>query len=72
MKRLDFSLQRGVDKIVLYGKISHGRIVVTHQARQLRDGTWSSKLGKMALICHATPDALNGLSYGRPLAVYYR
>ena len=33
---------------------------------------WGSKLGKMALIRHATPDSLDGPDYGKPYAVYYR
>jgi hypothetical protein len=69
---LDYGVQPGVDKIVLYGKQEHGRWVVTHQARQLSDGTWTSKLGKLALIRHRTPEALSGPDYGRPLAVYVR
>ena len=41
-------------------------------ACQERDGTWSSKLGKGPLIRHLTPGALNGSSYGQPVAVYER
>jgi len=45
---------------------------VTHAALQLRDGTWTSKLGKLALIRHRTPQDLDGPSYGVPIAVYVR
>jgi hypothetical protein len=72
MSKLDFSLQPGVEKVVLYGKKVNGKMEMTHQARQMKDGTWTSKLGEMALIKHATPDSLNGPDYGQPVAVYYR
>jgi type VI secretion system secreted protein VgrG len=69
----DYRLQPGVQKIVLYGHVSkNGRIKCTHGARQLADGTWTSKLGKLPLIRHMSPDALNGPSYGRPIAVYVK
>jgi hypothetical protein len=38
----------------------------------MADGTWTSKLGKMAVIRHATPDSLDGPDYGQPVAVYVR
>jgi hypothetical protein len=67
-----YRVQPGVDKIVLYGKQERGRWVVTHQVRQLSKGTWTSKLDKLALIRHRTPEALSGPSYGQPIAVYVR
>jgi hypothetical protein len=72
MSKLDFHFQPGVEKIVLYGKTVNGRTVATHQARQMPDGTWTSKLGKMAVIRHTSPDSLDGPDYGHPLAVYAR
>ena len=36
----------------------------THAARQLADGTWTSKLGNFEDICHQTLDALEGGKYG--------
>jgi hypothetical protein len=36
----------------------------THAARQLADGTWTSKLGQAEDICHQTLDALEGGLYG--------
>jgi hypothetical protein len=36
------------------------------------DGTWMSKLGALALIHHATLEALRGPVYGTPVAVYVR
>jgi hypothetical protein len=76
---LDYRAQPGAQKIVLYGKISYvnGRQVIecTHGARQLADGTWTSKLGRLPAIRHRTPNALNGYGpngYGQPVAVYVR
>ena len=72
MKALDFSPVKGMEKIVLYGKKVDGRWEMTHQARQMPNGKWTSKLGKSNLIEHSTPDDLDGDSYGRPVAVYVR
>jgi hypothetical protein len=48
--------------VVVYATVQGGRIVkVTHGAPvQERDRTWTSKLGQLALIRHATADALSG------------
>jgi hypothetical protein len=76
---LDYRLQPGAHKIVLYGRIKYvnGRRVIecTHGARQLADGTWTSKLGRLPAIRYWSPDALNGTGpngYGQPVAVYVR
>src|SRR5262249_40091683 len=66
---LDFSLQPGVHKLALYGHPRGGTIACTHAARQEADGTWTSKLGPLALIRHLTLEDLNGPSYGEPVAV---
>jgi hypothetical protein len=74
MSTLDYSLAPGYEKIVLYGKVdAYGRVTeFTHQARQLPDGSWTSKLGSLGQVRHTCPDALDGNSYGVPVAVYYR
>ena len=74
MSGLDFSLQPGFQKVVVYATTqSNGTIKeVTHGALQSADGSWTSKLGQLALIRHLTPDVLNGPAYGRPVAVYIR
>ena len=74
MSTLNFSRVSGYEKVVLYGKVnSMGQVTeFTHQARQLQDGTWTSKLGAAAMIRHVTPDTLDGNLYGVPVAVYYR
>ncbi len=60
-------------KVVVYATKAGGRIKeVTHAALQERDGTWTSKLGQLPLIRHRNPQALNGPSYGEPVAVYVR
>jgi hypothetical protein len=70
---LDFRVQRGVHKIVLYGHVkNNGVIECTHAARQEPNGTWTSKLGELALIRHLSPNDLNGPSYGRPVAIYVK
>src|SRR5207248_2844128 len=57
--RLSYRFQPGVEKLVLYGKVrKDGKLEATHCARQLADGTWTSKLGAGPLIRHTTPYAL--------------
>jgi hypothetical protein len=72
VRGLNYRVHPRLEKIVLYGKRGKGRWVCTHGALQLRDGTWTSKLGSGPLIHHDTPEALIGPSYGRPIAVYVR
>src|ERR1043165_9532707 len=36
----------------------------THMARQLRDGTWTSKVGSLEDIRHREPSGLEGSDYG--------
>ena len=70
---LNYEVQPGIDKVVLYGTQNpDGSIKATHAARQLPDGSWSSKLGQGLLIRHAMPDDLDGSDYGVPVAVYVR
>lgn len=68
------TLEKGYEKVVLYGKKdARGNITeFTHQARQLKDGTWTSKLGGMSTIRHVTPYTLDGNTYGVPIYVYIR
>lgn len=70
---LDYSHRPDLDKIVLYASSKpNGRLVATHGARQLRDGSWSSKLGQLPLIRHLEPEDLDGNVYGVPVFVYVR
>lgn len=44
----------------------------THAARQLPDGTWTSKLGKDVDISHDSLDGLSGDRYGTPALILRR
>ena len=58
----DNSLEPGVEKIAIY--VEDGE--VTHAAKQLQSGHWSSKLGiDLEDIEHSTLEALEGDGYGR-------
>jgi hypothetical protein len=73
LPRLDFSLESGKQKVALYAHTAGGKITkVTHAALQSSNGTWTSKLGKLALIRHLTLGQLSGPEYGVPIAVYIR
>jgi hypothetical protein len=54
-------LEPGFEKIILYVDAHRSP---THAARQLSDGTWTSKLGKIEDICHLAPEGVCGKSYG--------
>jgi len=60
------ALERGVEKIALYGQDRNGIIVPTHAALQLESGAWTSKLGDCEDIEHAVVDNVNGPRYGHP------
>jgi hypothetical protein len=73
LRRKDYRFNPSTDKIVLYARVAkNGKVECTHGARQLADGTWTSKLGAGPLIRHATPAAVGGPSYGKPIAVYVK
>lgn len=61
------SLELGYEKIAHY--VLKG--MVTHTARQLPWGTWTSKLGESIDIEHGDPEALEGPKYGH-VAGYMR
>lgn len=74
LEDLDTSLQRGMQKIVVYATVKPDGDIAQVQsvAVQMKDGSWSSKIGGMAVIGFAKLDQLNGPTYGRPIAVYVR
>lgn len=39
-------------------------MMYTHAARQLPNGLWTSKLGQLEDITHATPQVIAGSDYG--------
>src|ERR1035438_2199078 len=57
----DGTLERDVEKVALYVLSDN----YTHAARQLPDGSWTSKLGMDEDICHDSPDALAGTDYSQ-------
>src|SRR5688572_7963693 len=59
----DQLLVAGVEKVAIY--INPQKNVVTHMARQLLSGQWTSKLGRFFDIEHETPECLNGDHYGQ-------
>lgn len=46
--------------------------VPTHASRQLPDGTWTSKLGKLEDIVHPDVDHVGGAAYGKPALILQR
>lgn len=59
-------LEGGFEKVCLYEKLGRP----THAARQLPDGSWTSKLGQAYDISHEL-EGLRGAKYGHP-AIYMR
>ena len=60
----DESLEKGFEKIALYGKSSGGSLEPTHMAKQLPDGHWKSKLGRHEDIEHNDLSNIDGANYG--------
>ena len=61
----DGGLEQGLEKVAIYAKGQVGNEVPTHAALQLRDGTWTSKLGNCEDINHHTSGDVNGPEYGQ-------
>lgn len=59
----DATLESGYEKIAIYCNEDGFQ----HVARQLLDGRWTSKLGEVKDIAHATLDDLTGAYYGDPV-----
>jgi len=57
----DANYKSGFEKIAIYVN-ANGK--PTHAARQLNSGTWTSKLGRLEDIEHATLDDISGFHYG--------
>jgi hypothetical protein len=56
----DRQFEPGYEKIAIYGRAGEPE----HVAKQMPDGNWSSKLGYLNDIVHATLEALAGPDYG--------
>jgi len=65
----DGSLEIGWEKVAIYTRDDGAP---THAARQLPDGTWTSKLGRLEDIKHVSLDHLSGEAYGQPRAFLRR
>jgi hypothetical protein len=65
----DGEMERGFEKIALYVNSSN---VTRHVARQVPDGTWSSKIGLDVDIRHMTLEGLYGDTYGEVRAFMRR
>ena len=57
----DGSIEEGIEKVAIY-RLPTGQ--VRHMARQLSTGLWTSKIGGLEDIEHATPAELEGIEYG--------
>jgi len=62
-----WNVEEGFEKIAIYENNRR----VTHTARLLNDGRWTSKMGKSEDITH-TRDALDGPLYGRIVLIMRR
>jgi len=71
---LNWRAEPGLEKVVLYATLNPDGTIqkVTHAAHEEPDGTFTSKLGQLPVIRHATPQDLRGPTYGLPVAVYVR
>ena len=57
-------LEPGFEKIAIYARQVEHRKIPTHAARQLDDGTWTSKLGRCEDTCHTEAHLVTGPGYG--------
>lgn len=64
----DAELEDGYEKVSIWGKNKE----FTHVARQLPDGTWTSKIGQLADMSHPSPECLCGVEYGAVKVVMRR
>jgi hypothetical protein len=64
----DDALEAGFERIAIYAV--HGE--VQHVARQISNGAWTSKLGDVWDIEHATLDGVESPDYGTPVAFMKR
>ena len=56
----DGDVEEGFEKVAIYELSAH----VKHMARQLPTGRWTSKIGELEDIEHASPADLEGAEYG--------
>ncbi|SRR6266498_1468974 len=63
------AFEAGFEKVAIFAS---GDGVPTHVARQLGDGSWTSKLGSLEDISHIEPTAVEGFDYGNVMAFLKR
>lgn len=63
-------LEEGFMKVALYWNPDDNKW--THAARQHRDGTWTSKMGRMNDIQHGPPEVLESDTYGKVFCIMKR
>ncbi len=64
----DGILEIGYEKIALFAiQDDNGLLVPTHAAKQLSDGRWTSKIGRLEDIKHNKVVDVNGPYYGTPV-----
>jgi hypothetical protein len=59
----DASLEQAYEKVILYGVDK----TVLHAARQLPDGSWTSKVGDLTDVMHVTPNVVTSHRNGTPM-----
>jgi len=62
-------LEKGVEKVALFALASGEP---RHAARQLKDGTWTSKMGEDVDVCHNALEGMSGAVYGQPVMFFRR
>jgi len=60
----DGDLEDGYEKIAIYAIHENSILVPTHAAKQMQDGKWTSKLGRLEDIVHVNPQDVECPSYG--------
>lgn len=65
----DARLEEGWAKVAIFATEDG---LPAHVARQLADGTWTSKLGKLEDIKHPALEHVSGQHYGRPIIILRR
>jgi len=63
------NLDDGIEKVAIFASKDG---TPTHMARQLADGTWTSKLGSIEDITHVDVNGLSGTEYGNAVSFLRR
>jgi hypothetical protein len=66
---VDGHLEKGIEKVALFA-LPNGE--PRHAARQLEDGTWTSKIGEDVDVCHNSLEGMSGINYGHPVMFFQR